>query len=171
VGNDSTPHFAWRRKTGQTRTESETVLGDKGSVRMPKPPLLSHYSPKTALREKAISLSHVLFFYVFYDVILSPGLRLRTQVQRRDFLKIGVASAAATRGIAKADVPAHNWGNYDFGSGPKVSERLNQGPFPQYPPAAVIPTDDVVMTTTPSDDVVRISAKDSSLTSPRFRHG
>jgi len=76
-------------------------------------------------------------------------------MQRRDFLKMGVVSAAAiNREMAKADVPAHNWGNYDFGSGPKVSERLNQGPFPQYPPAAVIPTDDVVMTTTPSDDVV-----------------
>src|SRR6516162_4634559 len=75
-------------------------------------------------------------------------------MQRRDFLKMGVVSAAVKRGIAKADVPAHNWGNYDFGSGPKVSDRLNQGPFPQYPPAAVIPTDDVVMTTTPSDGVV-----------------
>src|SRR5499427_2856089 len=75
-------------------------------------------------------------------------------MQRRDFLKSGVVLAAATRGIAKADVPAHNWGKYDFGSGPKVSDRLNQGPFPQYPPAAAIPTDDVVMTTTPSNDVV-----------------
>ena len=35
-----------------------------------------------------------------------------------------------------------------------VTDRLNQGPFPQYPPDAVIPTDDVVMTTTPSEDVV-----------------
>jgi len=51
-------------------------------------------------------------------------------------------------------VPAHNWGNYDFGSGPKVTERLNQGPFPQYAPDAVIPNDDVVMTTTPSEEVV-----------------
>ena len=50
--------------------------------------------------------------------------------------------------------PAHNWRNYDFGSGPQVTDRLNQGPFPQYPPDAVIPTDDVVMTTTPSEDVV-----------------
>ncbi|HEV2699026.1 MAG TPA: hypothetical protein VGU90_13600, partial [Terriglobales bacterium] len=35
-----------------------------------------------------------------------------------------------------------------------MPDRLNQGPFPQYPPDAVIPTDDVVMTTTRSDEVV-----------------
>ena len=75
-------------------------------------------------------------------------------MRRRDFLRTGAGLAAATGGMARADVPAHNWGNYDFGSGPKVADRLNQGPFPQYPPAAVIPVDDVVMTTTPSDDVV-----------------
>jgi hypothetical protein len=78
-------------------------------------------------------------------------------MQRRDFLKSSAllaATAGAAAKTAKADVPAHNWGKYDFGSGPKVTDRLNQGPFPQYPPAAIIPTDDVVMTTTPSDDVV-----------------
>jgi hypothetical protein len=78
-------------------------------------------------------------------------------MQRRDFLKSSTllaATAGAAAKTAKADVPAHNWGKYDFGSGPKVTDRLNQGPFPQYPPAAIIPTDDVVMTTTPSDDVV-----------------
>ena len=77
-------------------------------------------------------------------------------MQRRDFLRSGVALAAAAK-ISKGQdgvVPAHNWGNYDFGSGPKVTDRLNQGPFPQYPPDAVIPNDDVVMTTTPSEDVV-----------------
>ena len=55
---------------------------------------------------------------------------------------------------AQGIVAAHNWGKYDFGSGPPVTDRLNQGPFPQYPPDAVIPTDDVVVTCTPSDDVV-----------------
>ena len=34
------------------------------------------------------------------------------------------------------------------------ADRLNQGPFPQYAPEALIPTDDVVMTTTPSEEVV-----------------
>jgi hypothetical protein len=78
-------------------------------------------------------------------------------MQRRDFLKSTVVVAVAAElgmGKAQAEVPAHNWGNYDFGSGPQVADRLNQGPFPQYPPDAVIPTDDVVMTTTSSEDVV-----------------
>jgi len=78
-------------------------------------------------------------------------------MKRRDFLKSSLAVAAAAElgtGKARARVPDHNWGRYDFGSGPAVTDRLNQGPFPQYPPNNVIPTDDVVMTTTPSDDVV-----------------
>src|ERR1700678_992410 len=78
-------------------------------------------------------------------------------MRRRDFLKRTVAVAVASElamSKAQAEVPAHNWGNYDFGSGPQVTDRLNQGPFPQTPPDAVIPTDDVVMTTTPSQDVV-----------------
>jgi len=78
-------------------------------------------------------------------------------MKRREFLKTGIALAAATPSVSRAAnafVPAHNWGNYDFGSGPPVTDRLNQGPFPQYPPDAVIPTDDVVMTTTPSEQGV-----------------
>src|ERR1700751_2863539 len=78
-------------------------------------------------------------------------------MQRRDFLKRSVALAvAAELGTTKAHgyVPAHNWDKYDFGSGPSVTGRLNQGPFPQYAPEALIPTDDVVMSTTPSEDVV-----------------
>jgi hypothetical protein len=78
-------------------------------------------------------------------------------MQRRDFLKSTAAVALAAKfGGAKAEakVAAHNWAGYDFGSGPQVNDRLNQGPFPQYPPDALIPTDDVVMTTTPSEVVV-----------------
>jgi len=78
-------------------------------------------------------------------------------MKRRDFLKTGAALAVAVElGTSRAQgcVPAHNWGKYDFGSGPAVSDPLNQGPFPQYPPDAVIPTDEVVMTTTPSEEVV-----------------
>jgi hypothetical protein len=78
-------------------------------------------------------------------------------MQRRDFLKRSVALAvAAELGATKAQgfVPAHNWDRYDFGSGPPVVDRLNQGPFPQYAPEALIPTDDVVMTATPSEEVV-----------------
>jgi hypothetical protein len=51
-------------------------------------------------------------------------------------------------------VRAHNWDHYNLGSGPEVRDRLNQGPFPQYPPDAAIPGDEVVMTTMPSEDAV-----------------
>jgi hypothetical protein len=78
-------------------------------------------------------------------------------MKRRQFLKTSVALAAATELTASKAlgyVPAHNWDKYDFGLGPTVTDRLNQGPFPQYSPEALIPVDDVVMTTTPSGDVV-----------------
>jgi len=78
-------------------------------------------------------------------------------MKRRDFLKTGIAVSGALKmgaGSAHAAVRAHNWGNYDFGSGPQVTDRLNQGPFPQYAPDAAIPGDEVVMTTTPSEEAV-----------------
>jgi hypothetical protein len=55
---------------------------------------------------------------------------------------------------ASALVPEHNWEKYDWGAEPEVEDRLYQGPFPQYGPAAVIPGSDVVMVTTPSKDIV-----------------
>ena len=73
------------------------------------------------------------------------------------FLKSAVALAAtAELGQKKAHalVRAHNWGKYDFGSGPEVRDRLNQGPFPQFPPDQTIPSDEVVMTTIPSEEAV-----------------
>jgi len=78
-------------------------------------------------------------------------------MRRREFLKSSLALAAAAElatGKAHALVRAHNWGKYDFGSGPPVHDRLNQGPFPQFPPDAAIPSDEVVMTTIPSDAVL-----------------
>ena len=78
-------------------------------------------------------------------------------MRRREFFRSSAAmvGALALRGAqAQGMVRAHNWERYDFGSGPPVSDRLNQGPFPQYPPDAAIPGDDVVMATTPSDEVV-----------------
>ena len=78
-------------------------------------------------------------------------------MRRRDFLKSGVAVAGALQvgtGKAEAMVRAHNWDHYNLGSGPEVRDRLNQGPFPQYPPDAAIPGDEVVMTTMPSEDAV-----------------
>lgn len=49
------------------------------------------------------------------------------------------------------NVPVHNWDGYNFGFGPKVSDRLNQGPFG-------IEQDDgwcTIAVTTPSDKPVR----------------
>jgi hypothetical protein len=60
----------------------------------------------------------------------------------------GATCSAITRSLAA--VPAHNWDRYNFGPGPPVPDRLNQGPFSQYVPDATIPTDEVVMATTAS---------------------
>jgi hypothetical protein len=46
------------------------------------------------------------------------------QMRRRDFMKAGALGAAA------AYVPPHNFDKYDFGKGPAIRNRLNQGPFP-----------------------------------------
>ncbi len=79
-------------------------------------------------------------------------------MQRRDFIKGGIvgsiAAAEAIGNPARGAVRAHNWDKYDFGGGPVVRDRLNQGPFPQYAPDAAIPSDEVVMTTIPTDEVV-----------------
>lgn len=53
-------------------------------------------------------------------------------MRRRDFVKMGALLAGAggvTPGRILADVPDHLWQGYSFGSGPRVSNRLNQGPF------------------------------------------
>ena len=72
--------------------------------------------------------------------------------RRNFFQKSALASLAASTlpGISNAFVPAHNWDGYDFGSGPKITDRLNQGPFPTYKPEDVVPGSDVIMSTTPS---------------------
>ncbi len=50
-------------------------------------------------------------------------------MRRRDFF--GVSAPAVLFGglAARADVPTHLWQGYDFGPGPNVTDRLNQGPF------------------------------------------
>ncbi len=65
-------------------------------------------------------------------------------MQRRTFMKTGVLGAVA------AYVPPHNFDKYDFGSGPAIQHRLNQGPFP----ADLYPSWTVVMGLTPADEVV-----------------
>jgi hypothetical protein len=66
-------------------------------------------------------------------------------MHRREFMKAGMLSTAAA-----AYVPPHNFDKYDFGAGPAVQDRLNQGPFA----ADFYPSWNVVMALTPSDDVV-----------------
>ena len=46
-------------------------------------------------------------------------------MRRRDLLKGALLLPAAMA----ADVPPHLWQGYDFGAGPPVQDRLNQGPF------------------------------------------
>jgi len=77
-------------------------------------------------------------------------------MNRRGFLKGTSILAALGIGAKSAQgrVWTHNWDKYDFGSGPPVTDRLYQGPFPQFPPDALIPETTMVMTTTPSEDVI-----------------
>jgi hypothetical protein len=65
---------------------------------------------------------------------------------RRAFMKAGVWGAAAA-----AYIPPHNFDKYDFGSGPKIQDRLNQGPFP----SDLYPSWNVVMALTPSSEPMR----------------
>ena len=60
-------------------------------------------------------------------------------MRRREFMKTATAS-----------VPPHNFDKFDFGSGPDVLDRLNQGPFP----TDLYPSWNVVMAVTPSEEPV-----------------
>src|SRR3569833_1859921 len=78
-------------------------------------------------------------------------LAMKRRYFLRQGLSLGMAGAtgsAITRSLAA--VPAHNWDRYNFGPGPEVLDRLNQGPFSQYVQDATIPTDEVVTATTAS---------------------
>jgi hypothetical protein len=70
---------------------------------------------------------------------------------RRQFLKASAALAAVGPALARAEVPTHLWQGHDFGPGPPVPDRLDQGPFG-------IEQDEgwfTIATTTPSADHVR----------------
>ena len=69
-------------------------------------------------------------------------------MRRRDFIKTGLLGAAL--GTAAASVPPHNFDKFDFGPGPDVRDRLNQGPFP----ADLYPSWNVLMALTPSEEPV-----------------
>src|SRR5512137_1393691 len=48
---------------------------------------------------------------------------------RRHFLKAGAALAAVGPALARADERPRLWQGRDFGPGPAVADRLDQGPF------------------------------------------
>src|SRR4051794_6168126 len=78
-------------------------------------------------------------------------------MDRRRFLKSATATGLAAglyKATANASIPEHAWDKYDWGPGPAVPDRLYQGPFPQYGPAAIIPESEVWMVTSPSKDIV-----------------
>jgi len=74
-------------------------------------------------------------------------------MRRRSFLQAGGAAALLTglgAGEGQGYIPAHNWDSYGFGSGPEITDRLNQGPFPE----ELVPGWEVVMALTPCSEVV-----------------
>ena len=76
------------------------------------------------------------------------GTEIRGYMKRRAFFKTAaLAGLAAPLTVREAagHVVAHNWDKYDFGSGPVVNDRLNQGPFPEYAPEDLYPGGEVVM--------------------------
>ncbi|HWU73765.1 MAG TPA: hypothetical protein VN137_09760 [Sphingomonas sp.] len=78
-------------------------------------------------------------------------------LKRRDFFKAGAAGLAAASLAPRAsgaDYLEHVWEGYDWGGGPPVPDRLNQGPFTNYGTDANAPGGDVGMATSPSRDIV-----------------
>jgi hypothetical protein len=68
----------------------------------------------------------MLLLITFGQNIANVNSNTDTPMKRRDLLKgASVLPALA----ARADVPGHLWQGFDFGAGPPVRERLNQGPF------------------------------------------
>src|SRR6266571_846965 len=63
-----------------------------------------------------------LVFFLYCSLVLG----IAGTMNRRDLLK-GAALLPAV--AAASDVPAHLWQGYEFGAGPPVRDRLNQGPF------------------------------------------
>src|SRR5215204_2444660 len=63
---------------------------------------------------------------VSFKIVLTPE---QVNMHRRNFIKTA-ATVAVVSGIGSSqDLPSHNWDRYDFGPGPTVAERLDQGPF------------------------------------------
>src|SRR5579871_2311933 len=104
------------------------------------------------VRTKEIIDSFFFFRYASFDYFRAkiPDCQFRpdTAMKRRDLLKGAAALPALS---ARADVPAHLWQGFDFGGGPPVRERLNQGPFDIDQDAGW----QTVLFTTPSEKPVR----------------
>ncbi len=79
-------------------------------------------------------------------------------MKRRSFIGRSVVTglfAGTAWSFTGNRVPPHNWEGYDFGPSPKITDRLDQGPFYNYGPDANAPGAEVVMTTTPASGTVR----------------
>jgi hypothetical protein len=71
-------------------------------------------------------------------------------MRRRDFMKVGGATALLAGTNVRAATEVHNFDRHDFGAGPAVRDRLYQGPFPTDRFAGW----QVVMATTASNDII-----------------
>ncbi len=74
-------------------------------------------------------------------------------MKRRSFVLTGSLAglfSGTVWAFPSAKIPPHNWGGYDFGPPPPITDRLFQGPFSNYGPDANAPGGEVAMTTTPS---------------------
>jgi hypothetical protein len=71
-------------------------------------------------------------------------------MHRRNFIKVGGATALLAGARGNTATAVHNFDRYDFGSGPRVADRLYQGPFPTDRFAGW----QVVMATTASNEII-----------------
>jgi hypothetical protein len=78
-------------------------------------------------------------------------------LKRRELLTAGasgVLAAGMPLAPARAQMLEHAWAGYDWGGGPALPNRLDQGPFTNYGADANVPGGEVVMATTPSREIV-----------------
>src|SRR5436190_14307880 len=63
---------------------------------------------------------------VSFKNVLTPE---QVNMHRRNFIKTAATVAVASGIGSSQELPPHNWDRYDFGLGPTVADRLDQGPF------------------------------------------
>ncbi len=106
-----------------------------------------------AQRTQSTTRSYLCVLCVSAVSFLGYAQRGDFAMDRRAFIRSASSAAflGGAVGRARSDVPSHRWDGYDFGPGPRVTNRLNQGPFG-------IEQDDgwfTIATTTPSEKPVR----------------